>query len=116
MAVSLRQPVLQSTAGSNDCPRKKTSLKSQLWLLKGAVNIYVYVMTVAAGKGMWKLPTGLTSLGEDIRLAAEREVMEETGIRASFDRVICVRQSHGHLWNRDDLFFVCGMRQEPHHS
>lgn len=59
----------------------------------------------------WKMPTGLTNLGEDITAAAEREVFEETGVRAAFDRVLSIRQSHGHNFGRSDLFFVCAMRQ-----
>ena len=58
----------------------------------------------------WKLPTGLLSLGEDIPEGAEREVLEETGIVASFKAVLAVRQSHGYLFGRSDLFFVCAMR------
>ena len=33
------------------------------------------------GRG-WKLPGGLSDLGEDLGVTAEREVFEETGIRA----------------------------------
>ena len=58
----------------------------------------------------WKLPTGLLSLSEDIPDGAAREVLEETGIRASFEAVLAIRQSHGYLFGRSDLFFVCAMR------
>lgn len=34
------------------------------------------------GTGVWKLPTGLVHVGEDITETAEREVLEETGVRA----------------------------------
>jgi ADP-ribose pyrophosphatase YjhB (NUDIX family) len=30
------------------------------------------------GQGVWKMPTGLVSVGEDLHLAAVREVKEET--------------------------------------
>lgn len=38
----------------------------------------------AKGRG-WKLPTGLIEQGEEIWLGAEREVLEETGVKARFE-------------------------------
>lgn len=37
-------------------------------------------------------PAGLVQQGEDVTEAAEREVLEETGVRARFDGVIAMRQ------------------------
>uniref|UniRef100_A0A383VIN3 Nudix hydrolase domain-containing protein n=1 Tax=Tetradesmus obliquus TaxID=3088 RepID=A0A383VIN3_TETOB len=34
------------------------------------------------GQGFWKMPTGLVHEGEDLIEAVEREVLEETGVRA----------------------------------
>jgi 8-oxo-dGTP diphosphatase len=34
----------------------------------------------APGKGFWAIPGGLVELGETVREAAEREILEETGI------------------------------------
>lgn len=61
-------------------------------------------------QGFWKLPTGLLTLGEDIPAGAAREVFEETGIKTTFETVLAIRQSHRHLFDRSDLFFVCAMR------
>ncbi|CAD7704096.1 unnamed protein product [Ostreobium quekettii] len=65
------------------------------------------------GMGVWKMPTGVVNAGEDIGEGAEREVMEETGICASFDSVLCIRQAHGVAFGKSDMFFVCGMKAHP---
>lgn len=58
------------------------------------------------GKGVWKMPTGLVNVGEDISEAAEREVLEETGVKARFDAVLAMRQAHGFAFGKSDMFFV----------
>jgi ADP-ribose pyrophosphatase YjhB (NUDIX family) len=55
----------------------------------------------------WKIPTGLAELGESIHDAAEREVMEETGITATCQDILSFRHTHGMANGRSDLFFVC---------
>ena len=55
----------------------------------------------------WKMPTGLTELGESLDQAAVREVMEETGIATTFDSLLSFRQTHGLAHGRSDMFFVC---------
>lgn len=52
----------------------------------------------------------LSLLGEDINVAAEREVLEETGVRCQFDSVLCVRHLHGYRYGCSDLLFVCFMK------
>lgn len=37
------------------------------------------------GTGVWKMPTGLVAAGEDMTDACEREVLEETGVEATFE-------------------------------
>ena len=61
----------------------------------------------------WKIPTGLADLGESIEGAAEREVLEETGIRARCTDVLAFRHTHGMAHGRSDLFFLCALTPEP---
>lgn len=64
------------------------------------------------GTGIWKLPTGLADIGEDIAIAAEREILEETGIIAKFQKLLCFRQAHNILFGKSDLFYVCVLKPE----
>ncbi|CAJ1932384.1 unnamed protein product [Cylindrotheca closterium] len=60
----------------------------------------------AAKWGLWKMPTGLLDPTEDIPEAASRELMEETGLDAVMDGILCFRQAHRPS-SASDLFFVC---------
>ena len=64
----------------------------------------------AAGRDLWKLPTGLLDVGEDVPEAAVREVMEETGVKAEFVSILSARHSHGTHFGRSDMFFVVALR------
>eukprot|EP00775_Hariotina_reticulata_P005145 gene5145-5385_t len=61
------------------------------------------------GEGFWKMPTGIVHQGEDLIEAVEREVFEETGLRTRFHSLIAVRQAHGFLFGKSDMFFCCGL-------
>ncbi|KAL2341403.1 hypothetical protein Fmac_009343 [Flemingia macrophylla] len=62
------------------------------------------------GTGVWKFPTGVVEQGEDICIAAVREVKEETGVDSEFLEVLAFRQSHNSFFEKSDLFFVCMLR------
>ncbi|GAB4845949.1 hypothetical protein Ancab_024955 [Ancistrocladus abbreviatus] len=62
------------------------------------------------GKGIWKIPTGVVDAGEDISVAAAREVKEETGIDTDFVEVLAFRQTHKSFLGKSDLFFLCFLR------
>lgn len=59
------------------------------------------------GTGVWKIPTGLVDAGEEISDAAMREVEEETGIKTTFQKVLCFRHAHSMLFGKSDIFLVC---------
>ena len=52
----------------------------------------------------WKIPGGLSDLGEGIDTAVIREVLEETG---NFQSVLAFRHTHNLQFGRSDLYFVC---------
>nr|ACU19060.1 unknown [Glycine max] len=62
------------------------------------------------GTGVWKFPTGVIDQGEDICVAAVREVKEETGVDSEFVEVLAFRQSHNSFFEKSDLFFMCMLR------
>ena len=64
----------------------------------------------AAGRDLWKLPTGLLDVGEDVPEAAVREVMEETGVKSEFVSILSARHSHGTHFGRSDMFFVVALK------
>ena len=59
--------------------------------------------------GGLKLPGGYANLGEDLGVAAAREVWEETGIKSVFQEVLTVRHSHNIQFGRSDIYVICKM-------
>lgn len=57
----------------------------------------------------WKFPGGLVDVGEDLGVAAAREVREETGVSSIFRSVVAFRHQHGAQFGSSDMFFVCKM-------
>ncbi len=55
----------------------------------------------------FKLPGGLVDPGERIEDAAEREVFEETGIKAKFEKLTTFRHWINYRPNRSDIYFIC---------
>ena len=48
----------------------------------------------------------LLTIGEDIPAAVEREVLEETGVKAKFVALMCFRHLHNFRFGCDDMYFV----------
>jgi len=59
---------------------------------------------------IWKIPTGLLNAREDIEDGVERELLEETGVRGKFEKVLSFRHCHAAPWGKSDLFFICLLR------
>ncbi|MBV9359286.1 MAG: NUDIX domain-containing protein [Chloroflexi bacterium] len=55
----------------------------------------------------YKLPGGQLQPGEHLVGAVLREVLEETGVRARFESLICFRHWHGYRYGKSDIYFVC---------
>lgn len=64
---------------------------------------------------MWSFPGGGMESGETVSEACEREVLEETGLRAQARRLIAIYSNVDHVfeypdgnrWQHVDLFFLC---------
>lgn len=57
-----------------------------------------------------KLPGGALQAGEHLGQAVEREVLEETGVRAAFESIACFRHWHGYRYGKSDIYFVGKLR------
>ncbi len=57
-----------------------------------------------------KLPGGALHPGEHLAEAVEREVLEETGVRAEFEAIACFRHWHGYRYGKSDIYFVSRLR------
>ncbi len=45
--------------------------------------------------------------GEHLIDGVVREVLEETGVQAAFEALVCFRHWHGYRWNKSDIYFIC---------
>lgn len=55
----------------------------------------------------FKIPGGLVDVGEFISEASEREVFEETGVKANFLGVLALREKKNYYFGRNDIYFIC---------
>jgi 8-oxo-dGTP pyrophosphatase MutT (NUDIX family) len=57
-------------------------------------------------KPYYKLPGGALQPGEHLVEAVLREVLEETGVSAKFESLVCFRHWHGYRYGKSDIYFV----------
>jgi 8-oxo-dGTP diphosphatase len=62
--------------------------------------------------GYFKLPGGMVDAKEHLADAAIREVMEETGVAASFDCFLALRHHHQGQFGASNLYMVCRLTAE----
>ena len=55
----------------------------------------------------WSYPGGLLDQGESIKIGAEREVLEETGVRGEFQGILALREYTNYKWGASDIDIVC---------
>lgn len=56
--------------------------------------------------GFWKLPGGYVEPGENIDEAAQREVLEETGVQTKFKCLVTFRHTHNAAFNCSDIYML----------
>lgn len=69
--------------------------------------LVVWEETDSSSPNRYKLPGGYLEPGEHIGTAVEREVFEETGVRARFEAMVCIRHWHVNLFGSSNLYFIC---------
>jgi ADP-ribose pyrophosphatase YjhB (NUDIX family) len=65
------------------------------------------IQEARAAKPLWKFPGGYVDRGETIKVAVEREVLEETGVKASFSGILAMREQLDYKYGAADFYIVC---------
>lgn len=63
-----------------------------------------------AGMDFWKLPGGMMECDEHLATASIREVLEETGIACTFERLLCFQQTGHGPFGVNSFYAICRLR------
>lgn len=91
---------------SNIPPYAHTNLGVGAFVLNEKTNEILVIKEKTIKTPMWKLPGGYVEPGEDLCDAAEREVLEETGIKTKFKCLIAFRHGHQYAFGCSDLYMI----------
>lgn len=70
----------------------------------------------SVGEYLWEIPAGTLDSGEDFLQCARREIVEETGYRAShFERLTEIVPAPGYSDERIQIFLAAGLEPAPQH-
>lgn len=61
-------------------------------------------------KGKYGLPGGRADFGETLKTCSERELWEETGIKAKYHSILYFREMTNTVFGGVDIYFVCMMK------
>ena len=79
------------------------------WWQSTLLLLHIHNNVVDVGLRVANLGNGSAVAGDVTVQAAEREVLEETGVRATSAAVLAFRQAHGFAFGKSDFFFVIAL-------
>jgi 8-oxo-dGTP diphosphatase len=83
-----------------------------VWSPEGEVLMVRELALTGQKPGYFKLPGGMVEQKEHLATAVEREVLEETGVHATFQSVLGMRHHHRGQFGASNLYIVCQLQAQ----